>query len=150
HVHVPDAVWGLGDGLTAGVPMAVANAALSRLLGAASVSWLVIAIAFPIGGCGAARLVKGPYAAKVAAGLLYVLSPMVYERIWAGQVGFLLGYAVLPWYVESLHKTRDASGLRRARPALWWLGLIVLSPHFAFIGGLFTVAALVADRLRWR
>ena len=83
--------------------------------------------------------------ARLGAGLVYGVTPFVYERLWAGQVAFLLAYALLPWAIHSLQTNLQEPGWRRIRPVLPMLCCVLLSTHFVFILAV-TVVALVAVR----
>ena len=40
--------------------------------------------------------------ARLGAGLFYAVNPFVFDRLYAGQLGVLLGYALLPFAVDAL------------------------------------------------
>jgi hypothetical protein len=128
---IPAFFWGTGNGITSGVLFAIVSSSLVHLLGAVG-SWLPILLVFPIGTLTMGRLVDGGLLRRLTAGLFYVANPFVFDRVFAGDVPFLLGYALLPAAVASAHRLAT----RRGTPwslALWVAALVALSPHFAWI-----------------
>jgi hypothetical protein len=118
-----------------------------RLFGSAA-SWLPLLLFFPLAGLGAGRLVRQGHVGKAAAGLLYAVNPMVFERTWAGHFGFLLGYALLPWVADALIRMSDQRGLGRLEPALWLAAAVGFSVHFLWIGGVLLAVAVVSRTYR--
>lgn len=149
HVPLPAASWGLDGGLLAAVPFALATWGLGELAGHAVLGWLPLAVALFAGCVSAAALVGGGPTRRLAAGLLYAVNPLVFERAFAGQVAFLLGYALLPLAVRSLLRAADAeSPGARLAPALWITLLVGLAPHFAWLVAVVCLAILAARRTR--
>jgi len=150
---LPQAIYGLGGGLLSGAPFSIAAQLLSHLVGAPA-TWLPILAFFPVAAAGAGRLATygrcssaGSVASltgALAAGCLYSVNPFVADRLYAGQIGLLLGYALLPFFVRSLLEYRDAKLPRALTPAIWWTATVACSPHYAWIGGVVVVAVLVA------
>ena len=60
----------------------------------------------------------------------------VFNRIYAGHLPLLLGYALLPFATKAIINSVSSPLHRWPVPALWWAGLTALSPHFAWIFGL--------------
>ncbi len=150
HPPLPStAMLGLDGGLTAGVGGAVGMTLLVRWLGE-SATWLVLFAVFPLAAAGAGRLAARSRWCRVAAGCLYAVNPWVFNRVYAGQLALLLGYALLPWAVTSaLRVTRPggrAAVTAFAGPALWWTVLTALSPHFSWIYGVVLVALAIVTR----
>lgn len=145
--HLPAGVYGqsvLGNA----VPLQLLGLVLGYLLGRPETQWLTVAAVFPLATWSAGRLVGGDrLAARLAAGTLYAVNPIVFQRLGAGQVYFLLGYALLPAFTRSLLDAEGARGWARYRPALWMAACVVMSVHYAWICGLI-VLALVAWRHR--
>jgi hypothetical protein len=146
---LPATAFGLGGGLTGGVPFTVGSGLLDRLLGQAG-PVVATVVFFPLATTAAARLVRSAVLpARLGAGLLYAVNPFVFDRLYAGQLGVLLGYALLPFTVAAL---LDAAGEphRMGRAACWVAATVMLSEHFAWI--LVPVAAAIAvtrpDRVR--
>jgi len=116
---------GLDGGLTAGVAGGVVMTLLVRSIGEA-VTWLVLLVFFPLAAVGAGRLVGGWHSGRlgggwpwgrVAAATLYCVNPWVFNRIYAGQLMLLIGYALLPFAVASaLRATSSWPARRQARP----------------------------------
>ena len=129
---LPSEAFGLSDALTGGVPFAIGCNLLDRLLGQAG-SVVPAVIFFPLATTGAARLLRiAVLPARLGAGLLYAVNPFVFDRLYAGQLGVLLGYALLPFAVDAL---LDAAGRpdRVARAAAWSAATVMMSEHFAWI-----------------
>lgn len=134
HVPPPTAAWGLDGGLTAAVPFSLAAWMLGELIGHSVLGWLPIAAGLFGAGLSARALVGGRVARRVTAGGLYAVNPLVFERIFAGHVAFLLAYALLPLAVRALLRAADAERLaHRFRPVLWITLLVALAPHFAWL-----------------
>lgn len=147
HMPFPKNFLGLEGGLQASLPLSLGVVALARLFGPGPLGWLTLTAVVVIGGVGAARLVDGQGATNIAAGLLYVVNPVVYERAYVGQFGFLLAYGLLPWAVRSIVRSRHETGWSRLRPALWVVVLAGFGLHFLFISALVVFACLLWGRL---
>jgi hypothetical protein len=78
-------------------------------------------------------MAESPWPARVVAGVAFAWNPFVFDRIAAGQLEFLTGYALLPWL------TRAALRARSARDALivggWWALVSLCTLHFVWSGG---------------
>ncbi len=70
--------------------------------------------------------------ARLAAGLFYAVNPFVFDRLYAGQLGLLLGYALLPFAVSALLDAAQESH-RVGRAACWAGATVMMSEHFAWI-----------------
>ena len=152
---------GLDGGLTAGVVGDLVVAVLVRVIGDA-VSWLALFAVFPIAAVGIGRLAGGSRWSRLGAAALYCINPWVFNRVYAGDIALLLGYALLPFAVSGALKATapgvgSSSALRRRpvldqviTPALWWAVLTAFSPHYAWIYGVVLVSLLlVTRRRRW-
>src|SRR5579859_527353 len=128
---LPAAAFGLDGGLTGGVPLTVGFHLLDRLLGQAG-TVVPAAVFFPLATTGAARLVRtAVLPARLAAGLFYAVNPFVFDRLYAGQLGLLLGYALLPFAVTALLEGADKPH-HVARAACWAGATVMMSEHFAW------------------
>ena len=129
---LPATVFGLDGSLTGGVPFAIGAGLLDRLLGQAG-SVVPAVVFFPLATTGAARLVRpAVLPARLGAGLFYAVNPFVFDRFYAGQLGVLLGYALLPFAVTALlDAAREPH--RVARAACWAGATVMMSEHFAWI-----------------
>jgi len=137
---LPATAFGLGSGLTGGVPLAIGFHLLDRLLGQAG-SVVPAAVFFPLATTGAARLVRTTaLPARLGAGLFYAVNPFVFDRLYAGQLGLLLGYALLPFAVTALLDAAQQPH-RVGRAACWAGATVMMSEHFAWI--LVPVAAAI-------
>lgn len=175
HAALPaTSFYGLNGGLVAGLPFQLATAALGRFLGSAA-TWLTVMAIFPIAALGIARLAdigwpsvdatgagraagSGPGSGvlvtrgvrRSAAALLYCVNPFVFDRLFAGQIAFLLGYALVPYAVASLVRARRASGVARLAPALWIAAAAGCAIHYVWICGVLLAGALCACRFSRR
>src|SRR5207302_4861822 len=120
---------------------------LEHVIGARS-SWRPLLLFFPLAGWAAGRIVPGSGVAQFSGGLLYAMNPIVFERIWAGQVGFLLGYALLPLLAKSLIEATRRPWPAQLWPAVWIALMTAFSVHFLWISAVLVLALIVVDRAR--
>lgn len=146
----PQSLWGLQGGFISGAPFDTAVNVVSVAAGPARLGWLAVGVAIFVAGMAAGTLVGGSLTRRLGAGLLYAVNPFVFERVYAGQVALLLGYALLPLAVRSLLGAATSRGISRLRPGLWMAVLAALAPHFLWIMGVVLVGAAVERRLRPR
>ncbi|MHB8619142.1 MAG: hypothetical protein ACYDAG_06165 [Chloroflexota bacterium] len=107
-----------GGGLQSGLPWSLAAWAAAHVGLSAEFQKLVLSAAVFFAAWGAARLVRRRHSAGwLYASVLYAINPWVYDRVWAGQVGVIMAYALLPLFVAALLKALARPGLRRV-PAL--------------------------------
>ena len=129
---VPAEAFGLNGALTGGVPFAIACNLLDRIIGQAG-SVIPALIFFPLATTGTARLLRDVVLpARLGAGLLYAVNPFVFDRLYVGQLGVLLGYALLPFAVDALLAAAERPR-RLARAAGWSAAAVMMSEHFAWI-----------------
>ena len=142
---LPAGAYGLDGSLTGGVPLMFAFGFLDHLFGQSG-SVVPAAVFFPLATTGAARLVRTALLpARLGAGLFYAVNPFVFDRLYAGQLGLLLGYALLPFTVIALlDAAREPHHVGRA--ACWAGATVVMSEHFAWILAP-VVTAIVLTRL---
>ena len=139
HVVVANSsALGLNGGLTTGILGSAIMAVLNRIIGSAS-TWLLIFAFFPIAVVGAGRLAGRSSLSRVAAGTLYAVNPFVFNRLYAGHIALLFGYALLPFATAAALRSVDDRPFRWTIVALWWSLLTALSPHFAWIFGVIVV-----------
>jgi hypothetical protein len=137
---LPAVAFGLDGGLTGGVPLVIGFHLLDRLFGQAG-SIVPAAVFFPLATTGAARLVRtAVLPARLGAGFFYAVNPFVFDRLYAGQLGVLLGYALLPFAVTALLDAAQEPH-RVGRAACWAGATVMMSEHFAWI--LVPVAAAI-------
>lgn len=148
HVSALRSFWGLDNGLQAGQPFWLAVLALSGVVGPATAGWLAVALALAVAGVSAGHLAGGGAVRRMAAGTLYAVNPLIFDRLFAGHVGYLLAYALLPLFVASVLRRRGDISWRGMRPALWLALLTGLTPHLLWIGGVVLAAALVTSPTR--
>lgn len=142
------AMLGVSGGLTTGVVGAAVMTLAIHVIGAAA-TWLVLFACFPVAAVGVGRLTGGWWGGRLAAAVLYCVNPWVFNRIYAGQLMLLAGYALLPFAISAALSATDPAS-RHGRlavagmaPVLWWAVLTGLSPHFLWIYGLVLVAVVV-------
>lgn len=139
-------LWGFPD-LLAGVPfhLSVVGMLHSFPLGVASL--VPMAVAIVLASWGILRL-TGSLFQGIFAALLFTMNPFVYDRMLAGHIGLLLGYALLPILLSTLLRSRS-SVLRDAV----WVGLIAvilvaLSLHFIFLVGVIFIVVVITSAIR--
>lgn len=142
---VTPATLGL-NGLTSGVASSYVISLVNQLLGAAA-TWLPLLLFFPVATLGAGRLAGRSPMSRLSAGTLYAVNPFVFNRIYAGHLLLLIGYALLPWAVVAALRTFSGQRGRWITTALWWTVLTALSPHFSWIFGLVILGALLSTCL---
>jgi hypothetical protein len=130
HATLGANTWGFPPDLTSRVPITTALLLLFRAVPFEQVKLLPLVAYVPIAAFGFYRLLGRRALPTVAATTLFVVNPFTYDRAFAGQVYFLLGYALLPFVLELATTPSTKRGI--------WLGLVValqaaLSIHFVFI-----------------
>ena len=112
---VPPDALGLAGGLVSGVPFTiVANWLVRNLAGTGT--WIPLVAVYPLAAWGGSRLVGGSNRARAAAATFYCVNPFVFQRIYAGHLGLLLGYALLPFAVASALPLHEVGQLAPAHP----------------------------------
>ena len=133
--------WGFAPGLTSRAPINALLLGLFRVLPWGPVKLLPVLLLPPLAAWGFSRLFARRPLATIAATLLFVVNPFVYERMLAGQIYLVLGYALLPLFLSLLlSKSEDVAAPIAA--GLLFALLMGLSPHFAFLGGLLLFVAV--------
>jgi hypothetical protein len=152
-----------GDSLPAG-PLFFGTAALLQHVFGAAVGWLLPWLLVAIAGIGGAR-VLGPdvsLTTALTAATAAMWNPFVHERLYAGQLAVLAGYATLPHLLRAsvvavgrvprqVGERRQGGARRRWQPlatlrsvgptALVWSAAAAGSIHFVVLGGLVVLAA---------
>jgi len=146
---VSPAALGLAGGSVAGLPISLLVGVLAHAVGAA-ITWLPILIFFPVATFAAGRLTGGRPIARLSAGLLYSVNPFVLDRLFAGHIGFLIGYALLPLAVASLLEAPTQRIGRSLAPVLWVAVLIGCSVHFAWIAAVVAIVVAVTVVFEYR
>lgn len=127
--------WGFPPGLTSRAPVNALLIGLFRLFPWGPLKLLPLLLVLPLAAWGFFRLFDRRLLATIAATLLFVVNPFVYERMVAGQAYFVLGYALLPLFLSLLVSRSEGVAAPIVAGLLFSL-LMALSPHFAFLGGL--------------
>ncbi len=85
------------------------------------------------------------------AGIFYMLNPFTYTRFMAGHYLFLLGYALLPFFVLALLRFIEKPGLKSSIKLLGWaLGISVISIHTVGFMALLAIMAFAVTILKLR
>lgn len=138
--------WGAGAPAVqelAQYPIVVCAWAFGRLLSPAWALYLIVAALYVIASTGAARCARAfgfvpPWQALVAA--LYTLAPAVTNRLSAGHLPWLLGYALVPWMLSTL-MLRERGWSRAGRLGLCWgfaaaqVQFLILAPAVLLAAG---------------
>lgn len=127
---VPPAAYGLKGGLTGGLPFTFCTNLLVHLLGSTG-SWLPLLVFFPLGALSISRFVGGGVVARLGAALVFLVNPFVLDRTYAGQLGVLFGYALLPSAVSALRRCVEGGSILVG--ALLGALEVALTPHMAWI-----------------
>ncbi len=144
HAHLPVSIYGLDGGLTTGVLGALGTVGLVHVLGEPA-TWLMVFAFFPLAALGVGRLVGGSVIGRIGAATITCVNPWVFNRLYAGDVILLLGFALLPFALTSALRDREGHDMSGALVcALWWAVLTALAPQFAWIYGIVVVIAAVA------
>lgn len=119
-------LFGLGTSTPRAVPSQLAAALGSHVIAADWLQKLVLVGCLALGGVGAARLAPVGRIGRIAAGLAYLWSPYVGQRLILGQWPMLLVFASLPWMV------RACAGVRAGTTGAWprlllWTALCCLA-----------------------
>ena len=146
----PSQLLGLHGGLVSGYPFGLFANLILKVVGSFG-SVVPVIIFFPIASVAIGRLIPGEKLGKLAGALLYCVNPFVYDRIFVGHLGLLLGYALLPFAFLSLlsigSSDRRFSGIKLG---IWWTVLIGCSPHFLWIFGIPLGLFLVLNLASWK
>lgn len=148
-VHGPYS--GMGSLLSTGaagqasLPISLLTEGIGHVIGYATLSWVEIAIALLIAAVSAGQVTPGTWVAKTVAAALYAVNPFVFDRIYAGQIDVVLGYAVLPWVAQSLFRSQQRSGWARWAGAGWIAADAAISVHYIWIDGV-----LILGLVLWR
>ena len=156
---VPDQPWkpawlGLDGSVPRAVPADAVVWALDAALPGSPSGRLILPLTLWLAGLGVLRAAGRCFpslgiGARLAAAVLYVWNPFVFERLAIGHWGLLMGYAALPWVLAA------ALDLRAGRPGGWPRLLLSLAAAAAGspTGGLMTVLVAIgvaAGRPWWR
>jgi hypothetical protein len=118
-------------------PLFFTFAAALRSSTGAFAGWLVPALALATAGWAAGRTGATTVWGRAAATTAAVWNPFVHERLYAGQVAMLAGYACLLGLVAC--QRRVGRG-RPVRLGLWWAAATACSLQFAVLGGMVLLA----------
>lgn len=155
-VFVPDQPWkpawlGLDGSVPRAVPMDALVSLADEVVPGAVLQRLLLAGALLLGGFGIARL-AGRFASlgQVAAVVVFLWNPWVYDRLEIGQWPTVLGYGLLPWVVLAAVRVRDRV---HGGPAWLTLALVataVCAPSVGLLGLVVALAVVCAGPHRRR
>jgi hypothetical protein len=112
-------LFGLGTSTPRAVPSQLAVAMGSHVIAADWLQKLVLVGGLTLGGVGAARLAPVGLVGRTAAGLAYLWSPYIGQRLILGQWPMLLVFASLPWMVRACAGVRAGTNGAWPRLLLW-------------------------------
>lgn len=149
HPVVNPAVYGLQGGDVLSIPLGLVISALHAVVGPVA-TWLPLFSFFPVAAFAIGRVAPVPLVARLGGIGLYLVNPFVFNRLYAGQVGVLLGYALLPLAVRAIVDSRRR-GWRGAVPvAVWVSALVACTVHYAWILAIPIVVCVVWERFSLR
>ena len=134
--------YGLQGGINASFLFSIASGILAHLFGSFA-TWIPIFIFFPLACISIARAVKESLVAKLAAGLFFSINPFVVERLYAGQLGLLYGYLLLPVLYVAVNKWVRRKVKTVGHVALLLTLMISIDVHYAWIGGLVVLVGMI-------
>src|SRR5437016_4928671 len=144
-IPVPRGVWALGPELSRRVPLGVALAWASRIVGGPLAGKVLLGVALAVAFAGAWRLLpNATVPARLASALLYAASPFTLTRVAVGHWGVVAAIAVLPWAMPVL--LRPGDDLRRTW--LWSVAIGATGITGGMFGAILIGSGLVADRGR--
>ena len=121
HLALRGDFLGFGTGLPRAVPSDAVVALLDNAVPAELLEKIALLVPLVLAGVGAARLVGGSTAARLAAVTLAVWNPFTAERLAIGHWTVLVGYGLVPWLVLAGRRTRRTGRL----PAVAWVLMAV-------------------------
>lgn len=133
--------YGLHGGINSAFFYSIIVGILGHLLGPAA-TWVPIFLFFPLSCMSISRAIKGNLVAKLAAGLFFSINPFVVERIYAGQLGVIYGYLLLPILYVAVDKWVKRKVRTVTHIALILTLMISIDAHFAWIGGLIVLIGM--------
>ncbi|MFL5766330.1 MAG: hypothetical protein ACJ758_00610 [Actinomycetota bacterium] len=142
--------WGFPPGLTSRAPVNALLLALFHTVGWEPLKLFPFLLLAPLAAWGFHRLLGRRPVATIAATLLFAVNPFVLDRMLAGQIFFVLGYALLPLFLSLLLSEADG-WIAPIVAGLVFALLIALAPHFVFVAGLLVlIVAATSVRSDWR
>lgn len=134
--------YGLQGGVNASFLPGIVAGIFAHTLGS-SATWIPIFLFFPLSCLSIARVIKGNLVAKLASGLFFSINPFVVERLYAGQLGVIYGYLLLPILYGTLDKWLRKEVKTVTHTALVLTFMISIDVHYAWIGGLVVLVAIL-------
>ena len=138
HLDLRGDFLGFATALPRAVPSDAVVAVLDNVVPAQLLEKAALLVPLVLAGVGAARLVGGSAAARLAAVTLAVWNPFTAERLAIGHWTVLVGYGVVPWLVLAGRTTRRTGRV----PALAW-ALVAIGSLSASAGLVSAVTLLV-------
>jgi hypothetical protein len=154
-VFTPDQPWkpawlGLDGSVPRAVPMDAVVSVVDEVIPGELLQRVILVAALVAGGLGIGRLARRFHSVgQVAAVVVYLWNPWVYERLAIGQWATVVGYGLLPWLVLSVVRARD--GRPRGWPATQVLLVLmaVCAPSVGLLAALVALAVMSTSR-DWR
>jgi hypothetical protein len=144
-IPVPRGIWGLGPDLPRRVPLGVAVAWASTIVGGPVAAKLLFAACIAVAFVGAWRLASTtPPVCRVGAGLLYAVNPFILTRLGVGHWMLVAAMAILPWALP--HLLRPGDDL--ARTLLWSAALGATGVNGGLLGAVVVGVGVLAERGR--
>lgn len=135
--------YGLNGGINVDFLFWIVSSSLVHLFGSA-MTWMPIFLFFPIGAFSISRLmVRQPLPSQLLAALFFVINPFVVERIYAGQLGVIYGYALLPILIKWSYEWISEDRPKVRQLALLLTLMVSIDVHYAWIGGVVIAVAVL-------
>lgn len=130
----------------------IAMAILAHVATAELVTKLLIWGSLFVAAAGAYRAVPvGTFLPRAAAALLYTANPYVYGRLHYGQLLYVAGYAILPWFALCLRNLQLRPSLRTSVPTAAVIALLGAADlHLLIPAGLLCMATVLSSLILGR
>lgn len=144
HPPVPLSSYGFPPDLTSRAPVFAALDWLFHAVPLAALTLLPFALVAPLSCLGFARVLRGRALAIGAATVVYTVNPFVYERMAAGQVYVVMGYALLPLLLGLVVRPLPSLLGTACLGGILYALAIALSVHYLFLAGAVLAVMAVA------
>jgi hypothetical protein len=141
--QLDSSVWGFPPGLVTRAPVDIVLFTVFRALDWGWFRLLPFILVAPLSWVGFRRLLGPNLLAVAAATTLFVINPWTDDRMSAGQVYLVVGYALLPLLASMLFARATNVLTHAVLTGLVVALLVALAPHFIFVAGLLVLIALI-------